>query len=404
MSGSVRSGYKQTKAGVIPEDWEVVRLKELLSKDIQNGYSPICPEETTGHWILSLGSLSRDRKLNIFDRKPAPINDLKVKQFVLKKNDFLISRANTPERVGFSGVFRSNENIYSYPDLMMRFRINEKLINIDFLENYLKSFRVINYLQISAVGSSSSMVKINKKIVENILILLPPLKEQEKIAKILTTWDRAIEKLEELITQKEQLKKGLMQKLLSDEVRFKEFKNEWKEIRLGDIVKIRKGEQINKSKLTKDGDFPVINGGITPSGYTNNFNTLENTITISEGGNSCGFVNYITERFWSGGHCYTLEEIQTNKIFLYQVLKLNEHRIMKLRVGSGLPNIQKKDIENFKFLIPSFEKEEEQQKIAQVLTTADKEIELLKKELKALKEQKRGLMQKLLTGEVRVIV
>ncbi len=208
-------GYKQTKVGVIPEEWEVVTLKNILSKNIQNGYSPICPEKDTGHWILGLGALSKEEKLNISDRKPAPINDDKVKQFILEKNDFLISRANTPERVGFSGVFRSNDKTYSYPDLMMRFRVTEELVDIDYMENCLKSFRVLRYLQLSAAGSSSSMVKINKKVVENIRFLLPPLKEQQKIAKILTTWDKAIEKLEALIEEKERLKKGLMQKLLS---------------------------------------------------------------------------------------------------------------------------------------------------------------------------------------------
>ena len=118
-----------------------------------------------------------------------------------------------------------------------------------------------------------------------------------------------------------------MQKLLSGEVRFgaatlvaednatEVASPEWEEVRLGDVVKIYKGKQLNKSTLTKEGAFPVINGGIEPSGYTDNFNTLENTITISEGGNSCGFVNLITEKFWSGGHCYTLQEIQVNNTF-----------------------------------------------------------------------------------------
>ena len=193
-----------------------------------------------------------------------------------------------------------------------------------------------------------------------------------------------------------------MQKLLSGEVRFAGFDEEWEEVRLGEICKIQKGKQLNKSTLTKSGKFPVINGGIEPSGYTNKYNTNENSITISEGGNSCGFVNLIIKKFWSGGHCYVLQKIKLNYLFLYQILKINEYKIMRLRVGSGLPNIQKKDIENFKILIPKAL--QEQQKIAQLLTLADKEIELLKEELETLKEQKRGLMQRLLTGEVRVKV
>jgi len=77
---------------------------------------------------------------------------------------------------------------------------------------------------------------------------------------------------------------------------------------------------------------------------------LENTITISEGGNSCGFVNYCKQKFWCGGHCYALKITSHNldKLFLYQLLKFLEKSIMNLRIGSGLPNIQKKDLKEFK--------------------------------------------------------
>ena len=117
---------------------------------------------------------------------------------------------------------------------------------------------------------------------------------------------------------------------------------EWEVVRLGEICKIQKGKQLNKSTLTKSGKFPVINGGIEPSGYTNKYNTNENSITISEGGNSCGFVNLIIKKFWSGGHCYVLQKIKINYLFLYQILKINEYKIMRLRVGSGLPILKKK--------------------------------------------------------------
>jgi len=192
-----------------------------------------------------------------------------------------------------------------------------------------------------------------------------------------------------------------MQKLLNGEVRFGGFSGKWEEVRLGEVCEIKKGEQLNKNTLDSDGDFPVINGGIEPSGYTEEWNTEANTITISEGGNSCGYVNFLQQRFWSGGHCYALLNLKINKIYLYQFLKYNQHNIMKLRVGSGLPNIQKSAIERFLISKPIMQ---EQQKIAEVLSLADNEIELLKKELAELKQQKKGLMQKLLTGETRVKV
>ncbi len=92
-----------------------------------------------------------------------------------------------------------------------------------------------------------------------------------------------------------------------------------------------------------------MNGGIIPSGYLDTYNTPADVISISEGGNSCGYVQYNSVPFWSGGHCYTLlEQGQAiNYKFLYHYLKYRESDIMALRIGSGLPNIQKKDLERF---------------------------------------------------------
>jgi type I restriction enzyme S subunit len=121
---------------------------------------------------------------------------------------------------------------------------------------------------------------------------------------------------------------------------------------LSTICKIQKGQQVNGEELSEYGEYYVMNGGIEPSGYYDKYNTLPNTISISEGGNSCGYVQFNTVPFWSGGHCYSLQDIdiEYSTHFVYHYLKSKEKEIMALRIGSGLPNIQKKDLE--KFLIP----------------------------------------------------
>ena len=95
------------------------------------------------------------------------------------------------------------------------------------------------------------------------------------------------------------------------------------------------------------GEYYVMNGGIEPSGYYDKYNTMPNTISISEGGNSCGYIKFNSVPFWSGGHCYTLQGINAeySTHFMYHYLKSQEKEIMALRIGSGLPNIQKKDLE-----------------------------------------------------------
>ncbi|MFP3012510.1 MAG: restriction endonuclease subunit S [Rickettsia sp.] len=173
----------------------------------------------------------------------------------------------------------------------------------------------------------------------------------------------------------------------------------WQAVKLSSIATIRKGKQLNR--LDMKGDiYPVWNGGVIPSGFTDQWNMEANTITISEGG-SCGFVNLCRERFWLGGHCYSVTNLATNlnKYFLFFQLKQNEPKIMRLKTGSGLPNIQKLSIENYVVYIPLLE---QQSRVANYLNSLRNELETYKKELELIKKQKQGLIQKLLTGEWRV--
>lgn len=290
-------------------------------------------------------------------------------------------------------------------------------INKEYLFNLLQTEKFIKEANVSS-GTKMPRADWNH-IVNCSFFIVHSLFEQKSIADCLSTWDAGIEKLTQLIQAKKQQKKGLMQRLFNGQltidneqltmynVQLKRVENEeerlkgWKEVRLGDVSEIIKGKQLNRKKLTDTGKYPSYSGGITPSGYTDKSNWKANTITISEGGNSCGFVNYITTDFWLGGHCYAIEENENiNQIFLYNYLKHKQSRIMILRVGSGLPNIQKGDLIKFKVNLPSLK---EQTAIAEVLQTADQEIELLEQKLAAFQQQKKGLMQILLTGKKRLV-
>ena len=174
----------------------------------------------------------------------------------------------------------------------------------------------------------------------------------------------------------------------------------WEIKTLGSLALIKKGEQLNRLAMDDAGEYPALNGGINPSGYTDKWNTEADTITISEGGNSCGYINFNKERFWCGGHCYALLNLKenVNNDFLYQALKSKQSHLMKLRVGSGLPNIQKRSIEGFVLLFPKSKKE--QQKIAGVLGVVDEDILKTQEVIDATEKLKRGLMQKLFTNGI----
>ena len=126
---------------------------------------------------------------------------------------------------------------------------------------------------------------------------------------------------------------------------------------LSKLVNIEKGKQLNADTLSETGDYYVMNGGITPSGYYSEHNVSPGSISISEGGNSCGYVQFNEKPFWSGGHCYSLQ-CKTNLVdykYIYYYLKAKQSDVMALRIGSGLPNIQKKDLEKFTIAYPSLQ-------------------------------------------------
>jgi type I site-specific deoxyribonuclease S subunit, restriction modification system len=297
----------------------------------------------------------------------------------------------TLEDIGKCATFIDDKIGYAGGDIIV-FRTEQNPIVMSYLLN-----SDIAKKQKFSMGQGHSVVHIYSSQLEMLKLPIPPLEEQEKIAEILLTCDKAICLTTQIITQLKQRNQGLAQQLLTGE-------KSWKKSVLKNIAKIKKGEQLNVLNLNNKHKYPSYSGGITPSGYTDKYNTEKDTIIISEGGNSCGYINFIQENFWSGGHCYSIVNSSIskdiNKMFLFYFLKKNQEEIMRLRVGSGLPNIQKRDIGLFEIEYPPLT---EQNAIAQILDTAHQELKLYEQKLQLLQAQKKTLMQKLLTGEVLTI-
>lgn len=169
---------------------------------------------------------------------------------------------------------------------------------------------------------------------------------------------------------------------------------EWNATELHNVAKIIKGQQLNASRLSNHGDYYVLNGGIVPSGYYSEFNTEANTISISEGGNSCGYVNLNKEKFWSGGHNYTLNDVKISTNYLYSYLKSIETFIMSKRVGSGLPNIQKTSLQEIIIRYP--QSKERQETIGDFFILFDDLIEAIQAELYSLNKLQTACIQTLL--------
>ncbi|WP_231227985.1 restriction endonuclease subunit S [Helicobacter pylori] len=156
--------------------------------------------------------------------------------------------------------------------------------------------------------------------------------------------------------------------------------------KLGEVINIFKGKQLNKELLLDYGEYPVMNGGIHASGYWNEYNTDYPKIIISQGGASAGYVNYMTSKFWAGAHCYAIElnSEKLNYKFLYYFLKNSQTILMKSQFGAGIPALNKADIETLTIPIPPLEIQQEIVKILDAFTELNTELNT---ELKARKKQ-----------------
>ena len=260
-------------------------------------------------------------------------------------------------------------------------------LNIIRLHNYDGSF--VSYqlngkrkYDIAKVAQGVSVVHLYGEHLKGVKTVNPCLAEQKKISRFLSLLDERIAVQNRLIEDLKKLSCAVSNKL------FQSVKGVV--IPLSGISNIVKGKQINGDFLADVGEYYVMNGGTEPSGYYDNYNVEANTISISEGGNSCGYVQFNRMPFWSGGHCYTIQDIVSDveTLYLYHYLKSKEESIMELRIGTGLPNIQKKDLAEFKVIIPAIE---QQRTISNILSLLERKTEVEGRMLIAMRTEKQYL-------------
>lgn len=127
---------------------------------------------------------------------------------------------------------------------------------------------------------------------------------------------------------------------------------EWK--KLGDVIKLEKGRQLNKELLSEQGLYPAYNGGISHSGFTDTFNYTENKTIVSQGGASAGFVNFVTSKFYANAHCYVVlpnARVVVNR-YVFHLLKLNQGRLTGKQHGAGIPALRTGEILEIPIPIP----------------------------------------------------
>ena len=165
---------------------------------------------------------------------------------------------------------------------------------------------------------------------------------------------------------------------------------------LGEVVRLEKGKQLNKTALLEEGTYPAYNGGVSFSGFTNTYNYEENTIIISQGGASAGFVNFVTTKFYANAHCYVIlpnTELVENR-FVYHFLKSNQEILMSRQLGAGIPALRTSEILGIQIPLPPLSVQQEIVRILDKFTQLEAELEA---ELDCRKRQYEYYRNKLLT-------
>lgn len=396
----------------VPEGWKVKKLEELCSKDAPITYGVLKPGEYffKGIPLLQIKDLQEGVVLANDLHLISPALDEEYKRSRISRNDILISLVGTIGRVAkYNRVTPANihRNIG-------RIRTS--------LHDYIYYFLTSNLAQnkIKGVSSGSSQSALNLSTLRSLDVLLPPLYEQQKIAKILSTWDKSITITEQLLINSQQQKKVLMQQLLTGKQRLldsngKIFREEWKPNKLDKVI-----AEIKKDKVENPGGSELLTvrlhyNGVARSGKFPNstergrpyFKRYEGELIIGRQNLHNGGVA-IVSKDCDGLVASNAISSFTNRDnadieFILKVMSTSRFRFLvaSLAGGTGQKETSVKDLLKIKIKVPCLE---EQQKIATVLTAADQEITQLEQKLYQLKQEKNALMQQLLTGKRRVII
>lgn len=400
-------------ANIIP-GWKVVPFGKLVRRSQYGLSEPSTPE---GVPYLKMSNI-RDGKVILEGADTLEVNEATLSDYALKRGDLVFNRTNSLDLVGKMGVFHSDSPAI-FASYLIRFQLHEEKADSRFVAAWFETSGAKHRLRcIATPGVSQS--NINPTTLRAAMMVpRPPIYEQRKIADILSTWNEALETLDALIATKTRQKQALMQQLLTGKTRVKGAKGKWKKIRMGEVL-----ERVFRP-IEWHADLPLNLvslrrrcGGLfrRPDVKGSEYKTQDlheiraGDFLISKRQVVHGAWGYVTSEF-EGGHVSKeyaiLDNLAPDKLHMpfFAWLAQTRRLIRLARVSSTGVHIEKLIFDPDVFLRESIRIPAdlaEQQQIAAILDTADQELTLLRTQRQTLDQQKRGLMQRLLTGKTRV--
>jgi type I restriction enzyme S subunit len=412
---NVPKGYKMTEVGVIPEDWEVKTLSEMCIK-IQDGthFSPslggsdylYLTSKNIGYGNLildNIDTIDQSQHKKIYSRCD------------VKKGDVLLTKDGV--NTGNAALNILDEE-FSLLSSVAFLRFNPAKYDANhFLQQILSPD---GQKRIKDLMSGNAITRLTLEKIHRIHFPVPPLPEQQAIARVLSDTDALINALDKLIAKKRDIKKAVMQELLTGKTRLPGFSGEWEVKKLGDIAIFLKGRGLAKSELIPFGGEPCIHYGELFTQYPEKITEIISQ-TITSIPNACRSVSNdvlmptsdVTPRGLAKASCLEIDGVilggdilvirskqgTVDGTFLSYMIRYEENQVLQLVTGSTVYHLYASDMKEFIFSLPTLA---EQQAIAQVLSDIDSEITALEKRRDKMKAIKQGMMQELLTGRIRL--
>lgn len=394
---------------MVPKGWRRVPLKSAaeVRSGVAKGKSGLKDPIVVPY--LRVANV-QDGYINLDEVKEIEIERHQLDRYSLRHGDVLMNEGGDFDKLGRGDVWVGQINPCLHQNHVFAVRPSQETLDSFFLaalaaSNYGKSYFL------SCAKRSTNLASINSTQIKEFPVLVPPLPEQKKIAKILSTWDRAISTTEQLLANSQQQKKALMQQLLTGKKRLLDahgvqFGGEWKEYRLEELegigwIVLSRGKVISKEDIEKNpGTYPIYSSSIKNGGLMGTYGDFmfdEEMISwsVDGGGN---FFHRPKHRFsvTNVSGYMRLDTTHLDYQFVASQLELLHSKLEFDYQFKAHPSVIRK---LYRLTLPVLE---EQHKIAAVLSVADQEIEVLQQKLDCLKREKKALMQQLLTGKRRV--
>lgn len=391
----VPPGYKQTEVGVIPEDWSVTNLRHIVvDNKIPSGIYKSKDLYGQGTQIIKISDVfGHDYFLPDLAQR-VELNKNEIYDYCVKVGDIIIALASVKlEGVGKVMLVNRLSEVTVFDHNVALIRLI-KAVNQEYIFHLFKS-NVVRKL----VGSLATQVGTTFLKTSTILdfpIPLPPtLREQQAIAEALGDVDGLISAVDALIAKKRALKQGTMQALLTGQHRLPGFAGEWVVKRLADVAPLQRGFDLPTTEL-RNGEFPVVySNGIL--NYHAEYKAKGPGVVTGRSG-TIGRVTFVDKNYWPHNTSLWVTDFKGNdpKFIYYLYTYINFERF---GTGSGVPTLNRNDVHAYSIHVPTLS---EQTAIAQILADMDAEIAALVQKREKTVALKQGMMQALLTGQVRL--